>query len=492
MQKQAPTFGRLLTMVLFALSCFGLLLFLWLSFGGPTPLAPKGYRVQVGFPEATQLGLEADVRVAGVTVGKVRDKQLAPEGNRTLATLEIDPGFSPLPRDVRATLRQKTLLGETYVELTPGTRAGPTLREGSRLPDARVQATVELDEVIQAFDPATRTAFRTWQQELAKGIERRGADLSGAIGTLPAFSRSATALLQVLDGQEDDVRRLVRNTGSVFEALSQDEGRLRTLVTGAGDTFAATAARQEDLAQTIRILPTFLDESRLTFASLERFARRTRPVVRDLRPAAQDLVPAVRDLRTLAPRLERTYRSLDPLISASKDGLPALTEVLGAAKPLLGSLQPFLEELNPVLEWLEVHQSTTSDFFTNGAAALADTTATRTPQERGHYLRQFGPNGLETVAMWPDRLPSNRGNAYLKPDAGTGAEHAKYMALPSFDCDNTGHATPYLTKLPDPKGPATDQTSDAPSCWVQGVQTPPTGVAGKYPRITRADYSAGR
>ena len=34
MQKQAPTFGRLLVMVLFALSCFGLLLFLWLSFGG--------------------------------------------------------------------------------------------------------------------------------------------------------------------------------------------------------------------------------------------------------------------------------------------------------------------------------------------------------------------------------------------------------------------------------------------------------------------------
>ena len=35
MQKQAPSLGRILVMVLFALSCFGLLLFLWLSFGGP-------------------------------------------------------------------------------------------------------------------------------------------------------------------------------------------------------------------------------------------------------------------------------------------------------------------------------------------------------------------------------------------------------------------------------------------------------------------------
>ena len=81
MQKQAPTLGRLLTMVLFALSCFGLLLFLWLSFGGPIPLKPQGYRVKMAFPEATQLGLEADVRTAGVRVGKVRRKELDPDGN---------------------------------------------------------------------------------------------------------------------------------------------------------------------------------------------------------------------------------------------------------------------------------------------------------------------------------------------------------------------------------------------------------------------------
>ena len=56
MQKQAPSLGRIATMVLFALSCFGLLLFLWLSFGGPVPLKPQGFRFKVAFPEATQLG----------------------------------------------------------------------------------------------------------------------------------------------------------------------------------------------------------------------------------------------------------------------------------------------------------------------------------------------------------------------------------------------------------------------------------------------------
>src|SRR5919206_1554774 len=168
MQKQAPSVGRILTMVLFALSCFGLLLFLWVSFGGPIPLKPKGYQFKVAFPEAAQLGIEADVRVAGVNVGKVRAKTIDPRHrNRTVATIEVDPDYAPIARDARAILRQKTLLGETYVELTPGhARSAGTVPDGGMLADSRVQGTVQLDEIFQALDPKTRASFRTWQQSL--------------------------------------------------------------------------------------------------------------------------------------------------------------------------------------------------------------------------------------------------------------------------------------------------------------------------------------
>jgi hypothetical protein len=119
MIKQAPSVGRILVMVGFALSCFGLLLYLWLAFGGPTPLKPKGYRFQTSFGEATQLAKEADVRISGVSVGKV--KTIAPDKRtgRSEAVIELQPRYSPLPKDAKAILRQKTLLGETYVELTP-------------------------------------------------------------------------------------------------------------------------------------------------------------------------------------------------------------------------------------------------------------------------------------------------------------------------------------------------------------------------------------
>ena len=100
MQKQAPTLGRILVMAIFTLSCFGLLLFLWSAFGGPVPLKPHGYRFNASFAEATQLAQEADVRISGVNVGKVKKIDLGDDG-RTNATIELDDKYAPIPKDSR-------------------------------------------------------------------------------------------------------------------------------------------------------------------------------------------------------------------------------------------------------------------------------------------------------------------------------------------------------------------------------------------------------
>ena len=120
MNKNAPSIGRLITMVGFAFSCFAILLYLWLSFGGSVPLTAKGYRIHVAFPEATTLAQEAEVRISGVKVGEVKTKELDGTEQATRVVLEIEPRYAPLPSDTQAILRQKTLLGETYLELAPG------------------------------------------------------------------------------------------------------------------------------------------------------------------------------------------------------------------------------------------------------------------------------------------------------------------------------------------------------------------------------------
>src|SRR5664279_2564967 len=114
MDTGSPSLTKILSMALFALSCVGLLLFLWLSFGGTIPFNPQGYRFEVAFPDASQLADQADVRIAGVSVGKVIAKSLDPKGNRMIATIQMNNAFAPIHKDTLAILRQKTILGETY------------------------------------------------------------------------------------------------------------------------------------------------------------------------------------------------------------------------------------------------------------------------------------------------------------------------------------------------------------------------------------------
>jgi len=485
MQKQAPTPARLLVMVLFALSCFGLLLFLWLSFGGSVPLKPKGYRVQVAFTEATQLGDYADVRTAGVSVGKVRFKKLDPKGNHTIATIELDPRFAPLHTDAKAILRQKTLLGETYVELTPGTKNAPYIPEGGRLKNSQVQNSVQLDEIFRAFDPETRHKFRIWQQAAAQAIDNRGQDLNDSIGTLPVFAASATDVLDVLNGQSAAVRRLFKNTGVVFNAVSQNQQALHGLIVNTDRVFSATQQQQQALKQTFAIFPTFLDESKATMARLQSFSIDTHPLIRNLRPVAQDLRPTLRDVRLFAPDLRSTFRNLNPLITVSRKGLPALRDVLNGTGPVLQQLTPFLGNLNPILDWLQYNQHLIGDFIGNGGGALSDVAPISAKEKAegaiGHYLRQLGPAGPETVAIYTTRPQSERGNSYLGGTQLQGPLHAQYNIQPSVDCTNAGG------EFNRPEEPTTDgPNGKGPSCWVQ----PLPGASGpdSIPHVGFKDY----
>jgi phospholipid/cholesterol/gamma-HCH transport system substrate-binding protein len=439
MQKQAPTFARLLTMVLFALSCFGLLLFLWLSFGGPIPLKPQSYRFKVAVPEAVQLGLEADVRIAGVNVGKVRKKELDPAGNRTLLTIGIEPKYAPIKRDARAILRQKTLLGETFLELTPGTMSAPDLPEDAILPDTQVVPTVQLDEIFNTFDPQTRQAFRTWQQDLASSFRGHGQDFSDVLGNLPAFAESGSNLLRVLNSEERPLSTQIRETGNVFAALNRDQGALRNLILNSAQVFRATAQVNDKLAETFKVFPVFLDESRLTMAKLRTFALNTDPLIKDLRPVARDLRPTLRDVRALAPDLKQTFVTLNPLIDTAQTGLPALNQTVKGLKPMLGATSPFLGELNPILSFIQLYQHQTADFIGGSTGnGIADKANCCGPKEIGHYLRQMSPNGIENFGFFRDRDPNNRGNTYLDPLFATESRSADRLMFPNWDCHPSG------------------------------------------------------
>ena len=465
MVKSAPSFARIAAMVVFALSCFGLLLFLWLAFGGAIPLKPKGYQFKVSFDEATQLAKESDVRISGVPVGKVKTIEPDNQTGLTVAVIELDSRYAPLPSDARAMLRQKTLLGETYVELTPGSADAPPIEENGTLAQGQVAETVELDEILRAFDPKTRAAFQTWMQAQAQGIDGYGRDVNDALGNLAPFAEDAATLLDILRRQEGAVQRLVADSGVVFGALNERGDQLRSLIENSNQVFATTAARDTQLQETFRALPTFERESQQTVRRLAEFATDTDPLVTQLRPAARELSPTLIDLSAMAPDLQRLFRELGPLIDASRTGFPAAERVLRDVRPLLGQIDPAAQQLVPLLDWIGLYKSELTAFFANVAAS----TQARSPGSAVHYLRTTNPLNPENLAVYPRRIGTNRPNAYARARGsddlprGLGVYEDRHCGNPVPPAVNVPPLLPEVPTVPGLPVPVPSVVPDLPT-----------------------------
>ena len=485
MQTGSPPISRVITMVLFALSCLGLLLFLWVSFGGTIPFGAQGYRVNVSFPNAQDLATQADVRIAGVSVGKVVSTELDPKGNRTMATLQLENQYAPIRQDTQAILRTKTILGETYIQLLPGSSHSPPVPDGGTLARSHVLPTTQLSDIFNAFDPTTRHAFQVWQQQLAKAVNGNDQNLNDVLGNLPSFAADATDILDVLDVQHAATISLVQNGGTVFGALGQDQTALRNLITSAETTFATTAANNNALAKTFQVFPTFLNETKATMAKLQTFSLNTDPLIKELVPVAQQLKPTLHSVQLLSPPLRHLFTNLGPLITVSKTGLPAVSEILTGADPLLGATGSFLEQLNPILSWLSLHQQLVSDFISNGGAAMAATTTSFTGGSPGHYLRQESPTGPETLSYAANRDANNRGDTYPAPLWLDNVANLTNNDYPAFDCKNSGAGGDGTTA--GTGGSSTSPGAEQP-CWVAPLLP---GAAGQYqiPHIGAATYS---
>ena len=137
-----------------------------------------------------------------------RSRRSSPTPDRPLAGRRSSstPKYAPLPSDAQAMLRQKTLLGETYVELTPGTERAEKLPEGGRLAAGQVSRDGRARRDPAHVRPETRAAFQEWMQTQAQAIAGRGRDLNDALGNLGPFAEDAAELVDILNRQEPAVR----------------------------------------------------------------------------------------------------------------------------------------------------------------------------------------------------------------------------------------------------------------------------------------------
>jgi hypothetical protein len=259
----------------------------------------------------------------------------------------------------------------------------------------------------------------------------------------------------------------VHNAGRTFEQISRDEGALSTLVRRNTELFDELSGRRDALASSIRIFPTFLDESKQTLARLRTFSVDTEPLIRDLDPVLTDLQPTTVALRRLSPDLQNLFDNVDPLITSGDKGLPALSRVLRGLDPTLASTGPFLQQLNPVLQFLELNQGKLTDFLDIGPAGLGGIRSTVPgSKSNGHVLPQLIMAGDQSLPALR-RSKDNRGNAYL---SSASARDPSTLTLPSFDCKHIGGEKP---------------PTNTPGCKVAGPN-PVQGRSQVFPQVREA------
>jgi phospholipid/cholesterol/gamma-HCH transport system substrate-binding protein len=418
MQKRAPTLANILVIALFVLSCFGLLLFLWESFGGAVPLKPKGYRFTVAFPRTLALAEQSDVRISGVNIGHVISLSVKKDG-RTQVTVEVSGKYAPIRSDMHAILRQKTLLGETYVQLKPERTTAPPLPDGAQLPGSQVEPSVTLDDILSALDPKTRKSFQIWMQSVAAGLGGRGEQVNASFAQLQPFVEDSNRLVTILASQEGALRAVIHNTGVVFDALTERQGQYRGLIANGERTFHAAAGESRAFAEAFRELPAFERNSQTALRSLDSFATDTTPFLDQFRPAEEQLALLLRAVKPFTPRFDSFLTVLGPFTSAAKTGFPDVKKVTQLTEPLLAATSPVLHNLNPFFQYLSEYVPELQALFANVTAAsqgrFGNTNVPNGPKQ--HLLKAMQVLSPEGLAVYPQRIGTNRANAYPQPGA---------------------------------------------------------------------------
>ncbi len=121
--------------------------FLVFAYEGSQLHVEKGYTVSAKFSNATGIALGSDVRVGGIKVGVVSELGLDPKTYEAVINMQIRQN-TQMPVDSSAAISSSGLLGEKFIQLTPGAD-DKMLAEGGKI--QFTQSSVSLEELIGKF-----------------------------------------------------------------------------------------------------------------------------------------------------------------------------------------------------------------------------------------------------------------------------------------------------------------------------------------------------
>src|SRR3954453_7849789 len=298
----------------------------------------SGYEVRAIFDNAAYAVKGEEVRIAGVSVGKIDKLDVAQERKAAVTFTIEKPGFSPFHKDPHCTIRPQSLIGEKYVECTPGSTKSPELEaipDGqpdagkADLPLAQTSSPVDIDLVGNINRLPYRQRLAIIINEFGTALAGRGRDLNQAIHRANPALRETDKVLAILAKQNKVLADLAVSSDRVIAALADKGKRIAHFINAANATGTATAERSADIERTFQDFPGFLRELRPTLQQLGDFADQTTPMLNDLHTAAPDLS---RFILALGPFSKSATTSVVSLGKAAEIGRPAIVKSLPVTK----------------------------------------------------------------------------------------------------------------------------------------------------------------
>jgi phospholipid/cholesterol/gamma-HCH transport system substrate-binding protein len=437
----------------------------YLVFGGSLPFSGSPFVLKAMFTTQTELHIPSVVRIAGVDVGQVVSvRRVNGSTSAAVVTMDINSNGLPIHGDATVKIRPRLFLeGNFYVDLHPGTPSAPVLGTGATLPAANTAGPVQLDRVLAALRSDTRADLQTLLQGFGSALNGqptpaqdvtqdpsvRGLTAAQALNLSLKYSagafKASTIVNEALLGQRPhDLSRVVVGNEHVFGALAARSAALASFVHTFNLTMATFASRQQQLSQTIALLPPLLENTSKADSALDASFGPTKTFASELRPSLTHLdstigvgLPWLSQSTALLSKAELggLLSLLTPAVQQTASSLASTETFVNSADQLtrcfLNNLIPTGDEIisdPPVGTGLHVYQELFQSAV--GLAGLAGNF-----DGNGRYVRSSAGGGGDRVQTPP--LPGEGpafGNAVLAP-LGT---------RPAF----AGHAPPLRRSVP--------------------------------------------
>ena len=445
MRRHQPRVSRfaagIIGIVVVAAACY-------LIFGGALPFSGSPFVLKAVSTSETQLHIPSPVRIAGVDVGEVVSVTHIQGSSAGLITMDINKNGLPIHANATAAIRSRIFLeGNFYVDLAPGTPNAPTLSSGSTLPAANTSGPVQLDRVLAALTLDARTNLQTLLQGIGASLNTTGTPAENATQDVitrnltggqalnrsldystGAFRGSAIVNEGLLGTQPHDLSKVVEGNSEVFRGFANSGQQLASFVHTFNATMATLASRQQQLSQTIGLLPPLLRQTEsadsaldASFGPTQQFAREFLPGVKQLGPTITVALPWIAQATALVSpsELGGLLKYLTPAVQNTSSTIGATKSLLTGsnelAKCFTHNLIPTGNEFvqdPPVTTGLQLYQ----ELF-QSAVGIAG--ASGNFDGNGRYVRS-GAGGGENLVATPS-IPNNGpffGNAVL-PVLGT-------------------------------------------------------------------------